>query len=65
MEEIGTEVKRTLVITPPSYSVREDVYHVYACKACEKASDEAVIVKTPKEPDVFPGSFASLEAEEV
>lgn len=62
MEEIGTEVKRTLVITPPSYGVREDVYHIYACKACEKASDEAVIVKTPKEPDVFPGSFASPEA---
>ena len=62
MEEIGTEVKRTLVIVPPSYSVREDVYHVYACKDCEKASDETVIVNTPKEPDVFPGSFASLEA---
>lgn len=62
MEEIGTEIKRTLVITPPSYSVREDVYHVYACKDCEKASDEAIIVKTPKEPDVFPGSFASPEA---
>ena len=36
-EEIGTEIKRTLVITPPSYSVREDVYHIYVCKTCEHA----------------------------
>ena len=62
MVEIGTEVKRTLVITPPKFSIREDVYHTYACKECEKESDEAVIVKTPREPEVFPGSFASPEA---
>lgn len=62
MVEIGTEVHRTLVIKQPEFSVREDVYYTYACKACEKESDEAVIVNTPREPGVFPGSFASPEA---
>ena len=62
MEEIGTEIKRTLVIQMPVYSVGEDVYHIYACKACEKKSDEAIIVEAPKKPVVFPGSFASPEA---
>jgi Transposase and inactivated derivatives len=62
MVEIGTDVQRTLVITPPEFSVREDIYYVYACKECEKESEETVVVKTPKEPSVFPGSFASPEA---
>lgn len=60
--EIGTDVQRTLVIQPPEFSVREDIYYVYACKECEKKSGETVVVKTPKEPGVFPGSFASPEA---
>lgn len=62
MVEIGREVHRTLVIKQPAFSVREDVYYTYAYKACEKESDEAVIVNTPREPGVFPGSFASPEA---
>lgn len=62
MVEIGTEVHRTLVIKQPEFSVREDVYYTYAYKACEKESDEAVIVNTPREPGVLTGSFASPEA---
>ena len=49
-------------IEPPRYSVVEDVYYTYACKQCEAETDEALIVKTPKEPAVLPGSFASPEA---
>jgi len=59
---IGTEVRRSLKIEPPRYSVVEDVYYTYACKQCEVETDEALIVKTPKEPTVLPGSFASPEA---
>ena len=62
MVEIGKETRRTLKIVPPQYSVVEDIYYSYACKVCEKETDEALIVKTPKEPAVIPGSFASPEA---
>ena len=62
MVEIGTEVRRTLEIIPEKIVVHEDIYHNYACKECEKESDQAMIVKTPKEPSVIPGSFASPEA---
>lgn len=62
MVEIGTEIHRSLKIEPPRYSVVEDVYFTYACKQCEAETDEALIVKTPKEPAVLPGSFASPEA---
>lgn len=62
MIEIGKEVHRSLKIVPPQYSVLEDVYYTYACKACEAELGETLIIKTPKEPTVFPGSFASLEA---
>ena len=59
MVEIGVEVRRTLEIIPEKIIVHEDIYHNYACKECEKESDQALIVKTPKEPAVIPGSFAS------
>ena len=62
MEVIGKEVHKTLRITPPQFTVVEDVYYTYACKECEKASDEAMIVKTPREPSVIPGSFAAAES---
>jgi len=62
MVEIGTETHRALKIEPPRYSVVEDIYYTYACKACKTETDEALIVKTPKEPTVLPGSFASPEA---
>jgi len=59
---IGKEVHRSLKIVPPQYSMLEDVYYTYACKACEVEIGETPIVKTPKEPTVLPGSFASPEA---
>ena len=62
MVVIGTEVHKSLKIEPPKFTVVEDVYYTYACKVCEKETDETVIVKTPKEPTVLPGSFASAEA---
>ena len=62
MVEIGKEEHCSLVIEPPKYSVRRDVYYTYACKQCEKDTNESVIVKTPKEQTVLPGSFASPEA---
>ena len=62
MAEIGKEIRRSMKIVPPQYGVVEDVYYTYACKQCEAETDEALIVKTPKEPAVLPGSFASPEA---
>lgn len=62
MTVIGTEVQKHLKITPPQFTVVEDIYYTYACKVCEKETDEIVVVKTPKEPTVLPGSFASPEA---
>jgi transposase len=47
---------------PAQFWVQEDVYYTYACKNCEQQTDEANIVKTPKEPVICPGSFASPEA---
>jgi transposase len=62
MVEIGKEVRRSLKMKPAQFWVQEDVYYTYACKHCEQETDEANIVKTPKEPVICPGSFASPEA---
>ena len=62
MVEIGVEERRTLEIIPEQVIVHVDIYHNYACKECERESDQANIVKTPKDPAVIPGSFASAEA---
>ena len=62
MVEIGVEERRTLEIIPEQVIVHVDRYHNYACKECERESEQANIVKTPKEPPVIPGSFASPAA---
>lgn len=70
MREIGQEVRETLVLVPAKAILRQDIYYTYACKNCEKneetdAGKEDVstpVVKTPREPAVIPGSFASPEA---
>ena len=43
--EIGKEVRRSLMMKPAEFWVREDVYYTYACKNCEQETDEANIVK--------------------
>jgi len=60
--EIGKEVRRSLMMKPAEFWVREDVYYTYACKNCEQETGEANIVKAAKEPALLPGSFASAEA---
>ena len=62
MREIGTEVRETLKLIPAKAILRRDVYYTYACENCEKNDISTPIVKTPKEPSVIPGSFASPEA---
>lgn len=62
MVEIGKEVHRSLQMKPAQFWIREDVYYTYACKSCERETGEANILKTPKEPALLPGSFASAEA---
>ena len=62
LAEIGKEVRRSLMMKPAEFWVREDVYYTYACKSCEQKTGEANIVKPMKEPALLPGSFASAEA---
>ena len=62
MEEIGKEIHRSLQMEPAKFWIREDIYYTYACKNCEQETDEANILKTPKEPVLSPGSFMSASA---
>ena len=65
MTEIGKEVARTMKIIPAQTIVREDVYYTYACKKCSENADEGCetpVVKTPREKNIIPGSFATPEA---
>ena len=70
MSEIGREVRETLVLVPAKAVLRRDVYYTYACKNCEKNEEtdgekedvSTPVLKTPGEPSVLPGSFASPEA---
>ena len=62
MREIGTEVRETLKLIPAKAILRRDIYYTYACENCEKNDISTPIMKTPKEPAVIPGSFASVEA---
>ena len=62
MVEIGKEVCRTLQMKPAKFWVREDVYYTYACRNCEQETGKSNILKTPKQPALCPGSFASAEA---
>ena len=62
MDEIGKEVHHSLQMEPARFWIREDVYYTYACKQCEEMTGEANILKTPKEPALYPGSFVSAEA---
>ena len=65
MTEIGKEVVRTLEIIPAQTIVHEDIYYTYACKNCSGSADEGCetpVVKTPREKNIIPGSFATPEA---
>ena len=62
MEEIGKEVRRTLVMIPAQVKIREDVYFTYACQSCKRTGTETLLLKAPKEQLLLPGSYASPEA---
>ena len=62
MKEIGKEVRRSLKMEPARFWIREDVYYTYACKQCEAETGEGNLRKTPKQPTLCPGGFASPEA---
>ena len=62
MTEIGKEVLRTLEIIPAKMVVREDIYFTYACRNCNKEDIETPVVKSPREKNIIPGSFATPEA---
>lgn len=62
MTEIGKEVTRRLKLIPAKVVVLEDWYYTYACRNCEDNGISTPVIKTPKEPAIIPGSFASPEA---
>lgn len=62
MQVIGKEVRKTLVIIPKQFKVREDWYYTYACSNCNKEGVSTPVIKTPKDNCVIAGSFASAEA---
>ena len=40
--EIGKEVRRSLMMKPAEFRVREDIYYTYACKNCEQETGESL-----------------------
>ena len=62
MEQIGKEVRHTLVLRPATATIREDVYYTYACRKCSVEATETPILKTERIPPVISGSYASPEA---
>ena len=42
--EIGKEVRRSLMMKPTEFWVREDIYYTYACKNCEQETGESLRV---------------------
>ncbi len=61
MEEVGHEVRKTLIIVPAQVKVREEYFYTYACRKCEKENDHTPM-KQARVPAVIPGSFASPES---
>ena len=62
MEVIGKEVRETLVFKPAEAYIRQDVYYTYGCRRCDKEDISTPVAKTPKEPALIPGGYASAEA---
>ena len=62
MVEIGKEIRQTLEIKPAQVYLREDWYYTYACRKCQTEGTKTPVAKTPKEPALIPGSFASESA---
>ena len=59
---IGKEVRNELKLIPAKAVLYQHVYYTYACENCEKKDISTPVVKTPMEPALVPGGFASAEA---
>ncbi|MCL1810475.1 MAG: IS66 family transposase [Clostridiales bacterium] len=59
---MGHEKREELVVIPAKVSVRRYITCTYACRECEKMSEQVPIVKTRAPAPVIKGSFASPEA---
>ena len=62
MTQIGKEVVNKLKIKPAVLAVEQHIYYSYACQTCNKEDIETPVVKTPREKNIIPGSFATPEA---
>ena len=62
MQVIGKEEQLKLKLIPAKAIIVRHIYYTYACMNCKERATETPILKTPREPTVIPGSFASPEA---
>lgn len=62
MQPIGKEVRETLELQRPKAILHRDVYITYGCQTCKEEAEATPVVKTPQEPALIPGSFASAAA---
>lgn len=60
MDEIGHDLRRTLIIIPIQVKVREESFYTYACRKCEKENDHTSINQA-RIPAVITGAFVSPE----
>ena len=62
MDPIGMEVSETLELIPAKAILHRDIYYSYACQNCKENAETVPVIRTPKEPALIPGSYASAEA---
>lgn len=62
MQPIGTEVRETLEFIPAKAVLHRDIYYTYACDNCKRNDIYTPVVRTPKDPALIPGGYASPEA---
>ena len=62
MEEIGKEVRRTLVLVRKHYKIREERFYKYACKVCDETGTSTPVIEPERPKALISGSYASPEA---
>lgn len=62
LEIVGKKEVKRLIIEPAKYTLKVDIYYVYACKNCPDNGNNVTFLEPKRVPSVIPGSPASPEA---